>query len=318
MSLNPNNTAFIYPGQGSQFVGMGKELAADYPAAMQVFLKADEILGISLSKLAWEGPEELLNDTLNTQPALYTHSMAALEVFNSLFPDFHPKYVAGHSLGELSAVAAAGAITFEDGLKLVRRRGELMKHAGEISPGGMAAVLGLDIPTLEGLCQQASEPGNTIQVANDNCPGQVVVSGYSEAVDRLLSLAEAAGAKRAVRLAVSIAAHSELMRPVQEEFGQSIKATPFNEPEAVIIGNVTARPLTVIANIQDDIRNQLTSRVRWTETVQYLIEQGVENFIEMGSGEVLIGLIRRIDRNVNRYKFGAPEDINELKAALNQ
>jgi [acyl-carrier-protein] S-malonyltransferase len=300
MSLNPNNTAFIYPGQGSQFVGMGKELAADYPAAMQVFLKADEILGISLSKLAWEGPEELLNDTLNTQPALYTHSMAALEVFNSLFPDFHPKYVAGHSLGELSAVAAAGAITFEDVLKLVRRRGELMKHAGEISPGGMAAVLGLDIPTLEGLCQQASEPGNTIQVANDNCPGQVVV------------------AKRAVRLAVSIAAHSELMRPVQEEFGQSIKATPFNEPEAVIIGNVTARPLTVIANIQDDIRNQLTSRVRWTETVQYLIEQGVENFIEMGSGEVLIGLIRRIDRNVNRYKFGAPEDINELKAALNQ
>jgi [acyl-carrier-protein] S-malonyltransferase len=315
MNLNPKTTAFVFPGQGSQTVGMGRDLAAVYSAAQRTFEEADSVLGFSLSKLMWEGPAEELNDTVNTQPALYVHSVAAYRVFCELFPEFKPVSVAGHSLGELSALTAAGALAFEDGIKLVRLRGELMKRAGEMSPGGMAAVLNLDIPTLDKVCAEASTEGEIVQVANDNCPGQVVISGAKAAVERAIAGAKAAGAKRAIPLAVSIAAHSPLMAPIQAEFEEAVKATPFHRARTPVTGNVKAEPMTTADQFRTDVVAQLTSRVRWTESVQYLIGQGIQTFVEMGSGVVLLGLIRRIDESVTGLPFGNPADVEALQKA---
>ncbi len=192
MTLDFKITAFLFPGQGSQVVGMGRDLAAAYPLAKQTFDEADELLGFSLSKLMWDGTADELNDTINTQPALYVHSLAAWRVLSLRFPDLAPAALAGHSLGELSALAASGALAFADGLRLVRTRGQLMKRAGELAPGGMAAILNLDIPTLEKVCSEASRAGEPVQVANDNCPGQVVISGAKPAVERAMELAKAA------------------------------------------------------------------------------------------------------------------------------
>lgn len=315
MNLNPKTTAFVFPGQGSQAVGMGRDLAAVYSAAQKTFEEADSVLGFSLSKLMWEGPAEELNDTVNTQPALYVHSVAAYRVFCELFPEFKPVSVAGHSLGELSALTAAGALAFEDGIKLVRLRGELMKRAGEMSPGGMAAVLNLDIPTLDKVCAEASTEGEIAQVANDNCPGQVVISGAKAAVERAIAGAKAAGAKRAIPLVVSIAAHSPLMAPIQAEFEEAVKATPFHRARTPVIGNVKAEPMTTADQFRTDVVAQLTSRVRWTESVQFLIGQGIQTFVEMGSGVVLLGLIRRIDESVTGLPFGNPADVEALQKA---
>jgi len=304
--------AFVFPGQGSQVVGMGKSLAQAYPVALEVFQKADEWLGFPLSQLAWEGPEDELNATINTQPALLVHSIAALRVLQERFPTIRASYVAGHSMGELSALVAAGALDYPNALHLVRRRGELMKRAGEVSPGGMAAILGLDIPTLDEICKQASTPEETVQVANDNCPGQVVISGASPALGRALELAQAAKARRAIPLAVSIAAHSPLMTHAQDDFNQAVEAAPFQEPQIPMIGNVTAAPLTGIDRIKADLQAQLTSRVRWTESIQTMIDQGVNTFIELGSGSVLCGLIKRINREVTTLALGTPEDFDSL------
>ena len=315
MNLNPKTTAFVFPGQGSQAVGMGRDLAAVYSVAQKTFEEADSVLGFSLSKMMWEGPTEELNDTVNTQPALYVHSVAAYRVFCELFPEFKPISVAGHSLGELSALTAAGALAFEDGIKLVRLRGELMKRAGEMSPGGMAAVLNLDIPALDKVCAEASTEDEIVQVANDNCPGQVVISGAKAAVERAIAGAKAAGAKRAIPLAVSIAAHSPLMAPIQAEFEESVKATPFHRARTPVIGNVKAEPMTTADQFRTDVVAQLTSRVRWTESVQFLIGQGIQTFVEMGSGVVLLGLIRRIDESVAGLPFGNPADVEALQKA---
>jgi [acyl-carrier-protein] S-malonyltransferase len=311
-AMLPENTAFIFPGQGSQFVGMGNSLADQYPAARQVFAQADDWLGFEISRLAWEGPEESLNDTINTQPALMVHSVAALHVFLELIPGFLPLYIAGHSMGELSALVAASALPFREALSLVRRRGELMKRAGVISPGGMAAIMGLDIPTLDDICNQASAPGEIVQVANDNCPGQVVISGASAALERALPLAQEARARRVVRLPISIAAHSPLMENSQDDFIKAVASAPIQDPVRPIIGNVSAQPMTSAADIKNDLCAQLTSRVRWTESIQYMITQGVNTFIELGSGSVLAGLIRRIDREVTTLSLGKPEDFEKI------
>jgi len=308
----PQETALIFPGQGSQSLGMGAELANTYPLARQVFDKADELLGFSLSRLAWEGPEEDLNDTLNTQPALLVHSVAVLRVFQERFPGFQPAYTAGHSMGELSALVSCQALPFPDALRLARTRGQMMKKAGDVNPGGMAAIMGLDIPILDKLCADASQPGDLVQVANDNCPGQVVISGHIPALERALELAQAAGARRSVRLAVSIAAHSPLMIQAQAGFFQAVEAAPLVDPLFPLIGNVTASPLSTAQALRLDLQNQLTHRVRWTESVQWMITQGVTTFIEIGSGTVLTGLLKRINRDAKGINLGIPSDFEKL------
>jgi [acyl-carrier-protein] S-malonyltransferase len=292
-----DNIAFLFPGQGSQSIGMGQQLAAAYPLANQTFMDADRLLGISLSRISWSGPDEQLNDTINTQPALFVHSIAALRVIQEKNPDLHPAFVAGHSMGELSALVSAGSLNFEEGLRLVRKRGELMKQAGEKSPGGMAAILGLDIDTLEKICSAASNSTEIVQIANDNCPGQVVISGASAALERAMQAAKDAGARRAVRLAVSIAAHSPLM---------------VHAPTIPIIGNVSALPLLEVEHIRKDLQAQLNSRVRWTESIQLMLSKGVSTFIEIGNNSVLVGLLKRIDRNARGYSIGNPEDLETL------
>jgi [acyl-carrier-protein] S-malonyltransferase len=313
MKLNPKSTAFIFPGQGSQSLEMGRALAEAYPQAQETFAQADESLGFSLSRLMWEGPEDELNDTLNTQPALYMHSMAVQRVFSHRYPDFKPASVAGHSLGELSALSAGGALSFVDGLRLVRTRGELMKRAGEESPGGMAAILGLDIPTLEKVCAEASRADEIVQVANDNCPGQVVVSGAKEAVTRAIEGAKAAGAKRGIPLAVSIAAHSPLMASIQDEWNQAVDACEMTDPAIPVISNVHAKAMTTADELRADIKAQMDSRVRWTESVGEMVGSGVQAFVEVGSGSVLLGLIRRIDKGVEGYALGTPSDFESLE-----
>ncbi len=312
MTLDDHKTAFVFPGQGSQAVGMGKDLAAAYPAAREMFEEADSILGFSFSKLMWEGPETDLTDTLNTQPALFTHSLAVYRVFKLLHPQAAPVFMAGHSLGELSALAAAGALSFADGLRLVRRRGELMKRAGEISPGGMAAIIGLDIPALDQVCAEASGKDEIVQVANDNSPGQVVISGAKPALERALELAKTAGARRAIPLAVSIAAHSPLMDTIQADWNAAVEAAGFTDAHTPVVGNVHAKPISSAADLRADVIAQMQSRVRWVESVNFMLAQGVTTFVEAGSGAVLAGLVKRIDANALTLPLGNPADFAAL------
>lgn len=313
--MQPETTAFLFPGQGSQEVGMGYQLAQEYPVARDIFTQADEILGYSLSQLAWEGPENDLNDTVNTQPALLTHSIAVLKTLETILPGFHPAFVAGHSMGELSALVATNSASFKKALKLSHKRGELMKKAGEISPGGMAAILALDIPALEGICKQASLHDEIVQIANDNCPGQVVISGHTKALETAMKLANEAKAKKVVRLAVSIAAHSPLMAAIKNEFDQALESASIVDSQIPIISNVFAKPMITADEILSDLRAQLESRVRWTDSIQYMLSQGVDTFIEIGSGDVLTGLVKRISRQTKRISLGKPEDFEKLSGS---
>jgi [acyl-carrier-protein] S-malonyltransferase len=221
-------------------------------------------------------------------------------------------------MGELSALIASNALPFRDSLLLARRRGELMKRSGIESSGGMAAILGLDILALDEICAQASTEGEIVQVANDNCPGQIVISGSDSALDRALALSQQAGAKRAIRLAVSIAAHSPLMSSAQMDFNQAVNTAPMINPSIPLVGNVTASPLRTFAAIRSDLQDQLTHRVRWTESIQYMINQGVSTFIEIGSGSVLTGLVKRIERQANCLALGSPEDFTRLAVSIGQ
>lgn len=313
MKLNPQTTAFIFPGQGSQTIGMGKELAEAHSIAKQTFDQADAILGFSISNLMMNGVADELNDTVNTQPALFIHSIASYRTFSLLFPDLKPASVAGHSLGELSALCAAGTFSFEDGLRLVRKRGELMKHAGELNAGGMAAILGLDIPALDKVCAEASAENELVQVANDNCPGQVVISGAKPAVERAMALAKSAGAKRALPLAVSIAAHSPLMDSIQAEWNQAVDNTNFSNPNVPVYGNVHASIIKTADEARADLKAQMQARVRWTETIQRMSEAGILSFVEMGTGSVLGGLVKRINGEASNYPLGNPQDFVALQ-----
>jgi len=315
MPIDPRTTALVFPGQGSQFVGMGRALAKAEPAAADVFARADYLLGFPLSTLCWEGPEQALNDTVNTQPALLVHSIAALRVLQQQVPGFQPACVAGHSMGEITALVAAESLGFDQALELVRERGRAMQAAGAQRPGGMAAVFGLEVDAVAETCALASqEVGAVVQVANDNCPGQVVISGEAMALDRAIEILAAEGAKKTVRLAVSIGAHSPLMQPAQDRLTRAIDAAGLSDPRFPIIGNVEAAPLTSADAIRRDLRAQLTSRVRWTESIRAMRAAGVTTFAELGAGNVLCGLIRRIDRAVVTLAIDAPETFAALTA----
>lgn len=312
MNLNLQTTAFVFPGQGSQAVGMGRELAANYPIARQFFDEADALFGFAFSALMWDGPDTELNETINTQPALYVHSLAAWKAFAHLTP-LRPAALAGHSLGEISAIASSGALSFADGLKLVRRRGELMKRAGETNPGGMAAILGADIHVVDTICAEASTADEIVQVANDNCSGQVVISGHKPALERAMAGAKAAGAKRAVALAVSIAAHSPLMDSIQAEWNAAVDACTMSDPSIPVIGNVHARAMTTADELRADIKAQMQSRVRWTESVETMRGMGIQAYVEAGTGDVLLGLIKRIDPSAARFPLGTPQNFAALE-----
>jgi [acyl-carrier-protein] S-malonyltransferase len=299
--------AFLFPGQGSQHVGMAHNLYTTFPSARAVFEQADGVLSMPLSRLCFEGPEEELNDTYNTQPAILAASVAALRALDEQGLG-QPAYVAGHSLGEFSALVAAGALSFEDGLRVVRERGRLMKQADDRSPGGMAAIIALDREVVEKVCADAQEEtGEYVGIANDNCPGQIVISGTETALEQAMAQAQKRGAKVVKRLAVSIAAHSPLMAPAQARFDRAIEAAEIKAPKIPIYGNVSARALRSAGEVRADLAAQLTSRVRWTESIQGMIQSGVTTFAELGSGSVLIGLVRRIDRSPTTYSLDAPE-----------
>lgn len=295
--LDWSKSALVFPGQGSQIVGMGADLVAAYPLAAQTFDEANGVLGFDLGSICFNGPEDKLNDTVITQPALYIMGVALMRVLQSECPDAVPAMVAGHSLGELTALTACGALDFGDGVRLVQARGRLMAEAGAQNPGAMAALLGLDGDKAAEACAAASaKTGKTLVVANDNCPGQIVISGDAETLEIGMELAKAAGAKRAVKLAVSIAAHSPLMDSAAAEFSRAVAETTFKSPKIPIVGNVGAAPLKTVEAIRDDLPKQLTQAVRWTETVRYMRAAGITYFFELGPKDVLSGLIKRTDR----------------------
>jgi [acyl-carrier-protein] S-malonyltransferase len=315
MDIDPQTAAFIFPGQGSQRLGMGSALAKAESQAADLFAQADQLLGFSLSQICWHGPGNALDDTANTQPALLTHSIAVLRAFQTRLPNFQPACTAGHSMGEFSALVAAGSLSFSDALGLVRARGLAMKAAGEAQPGGMLAVLGLDLDTVEAVCEKVTlETGMMVGVANDNCPGQVVVSGQEAALEPTSESLTLAGARKVVRLAVSIASHSSLMEPAQVRFGQSLKNVPMLDPRIPLYGNVEARPLRSSEAVAVELNAQLTSRVRWTESVRTMIAAGINTFLELGPGNTLSGLIRRIDSTVRCLALDAPDSFEKLSA----
>lgn len=284
---------------------MGLEQAQHRPIVKGIFARADAALGFPLSQRCWYGPEAELSDTINTQPAILTHSVAIYEMVRLSGEIEAPAFVAGHSLGELSALCAAGALTFEDGVRLARERGRLMKEAGERAPGSMAAVIGLDADALHLACQEASQqctPG--VVIANDNAPGQIVISGGKAAVAAASAIAKAKGAKRIVPLNVSIASHSPLMVGVADDFARIVEATPIAPATVPVVANTSARPIAHPDDIRAELTAQLTSPVRWVESVRFMHAQGVTHFVELGPKDVLCGLIRRIVEGVEMRAIG--------------
>lgn len=286
--------AYIFPGQGSQYVGMGKDIFSEYRVAREFFEKADDVLGFSLSRICFEGPEDELRKTKNTQPAIFVHSVS---VWSILRPN-DAAMVAGHSLGEYSALVAAGALDFEDGLKLVRLRGELMQKAGEESPGTMAAVVGLGPTAVGDVCRTAWKEG-VVQAANFNSPGQIVISGSVAGVRKAMELAKERGAKLVKELVVSGAFHSPLMQPAKVGLKSGLERVEFRDARIPVYANVTGKPVQKAAEISALLFEQVTSPVRWEESIAQMAADGAEKFVELGPGKVLQGLVRRISSDVS-------------------
>jgi [acyl-carrier-protein] S-malonyltransferase len=307
-----SKTAFLFPGQGSQFAGMGKTLSHAYPVARNTFEEADEALGFPLSRLCWDGPEADLKLTENTQPALLATAVAAWRVLAEL--SVQPDYVAGHSLGEYSALVAAGALQFPDAVRLVRKRGRYMQEAVPAGVGAMAALLKLPEGKLDGILAQAAQ-GEVVTAANFNSPDQVVIAGHTGAVARAMELAKAAGAKRAISLSVSAPFHCPLMRPAQECMAPDLAAVQVSDLAVPLVNNWLAREVRSGADARQGLIEQIPNPVRWTESIRLLVSLGVTRFIEVGPGAVLTGLLRNIDPSLQGLKFGEAADIEKLNAA---
>lgn len=302
--------AFLFPGQGSQFAGMGKSLSAEFAEARAVFEEADEALGFPLSRMCFEGPEEDLKLTENTQPAILTASVAAFRVLEAR--GLQPSYVAGHSLGEYSALVAAGALPFAEAVRLVRQRGQFMQQAVPAGVGAMAALLKLPEGKLDAILSEASQ-GEVISAANFNSPDQVVIAGHAGAVTRAAELAKAAGAKRAVMLPVSAPFHCALMKPAQDALKPYLDAAPFSDLHFPLVNNWQACEIMAATDAREGLYQQIPNSVLWTQTVRYLASKGVTEYIEVGPGSVLTGLLRAIDPSLKCRRFGEASDLQSFE-----
>ncbi len=333
--------AFLFPGQGSQAAGMGADIYAQSPAARRVFDSVDEALGFPLSALCFQGPEETLRETINTQPAIVTDSLALLAALQErLSPEnsswaypLTPAFTAGHSVGEYAALVASGALDLTGAARLVRERGRLMHHEGTICPSGMAAVIGMDEAPLQEVCQQATEealaaleasggarhPGEgRVIVANYNAPGQIVISGEQRALARAMEMAKARGAKRVIPLAVSAAFHSPVMQPAAEGLARAIPAAGVRDAAIPIISNITATPLTAAADIQRELPQQIASSVQWVRSVEYMANAGVTTFIEIGPGQALTGMVKRIVKGATTLNIGNAAELEKVAGLVRE
>ncbi|MDP4171181.1 MAG: ACP S-malonyltransferase [Bacillota bacterium] len=308
--------AFLFPGQGSQTVGMGKSLAEKHPSVKSIFDKADQKLDFSLSELIFEGPQEDLTKTFNAQPALLTTSIAMLEYFKQ--SGIHADYVAGHSLGEYTALVAAETLSFEDAVYAVRKRGEFMEKAVPNGEGTMAAVLGLDRERLSELTEEITEAGFPVQLANMNCPGQIVISGSRKGVELAGDKAKGAGAKRVIALEVSGPFHSELMKPASKELNAVLNEITVNNATIPVIVNVSAQPITGASEIKEKLVEQLYSPVLWEDSVKTMLSLGVDTFIEIGPGKVLSGLVKKIDRSAKTFSVSDEESALAVMEAMKE
>ena len=335
--------AFLFPGQGSQAIGMGADVFASSKAARQVFETVDAALGISLSELCFQGPDDTLRETINAQPAIVTVSLALLAAFQEAlspqksswsFP-LVPSFTAGHSVGEYAALVASGVLDLQSAVLLVRERGRLMHHEGTVCPGGMAAIIGMDEEPLTAICQEATDstlaelatdetrrtghPGQgRVIIANFNAPGQIVISGEQQALHKAMELAKERGAKRVIPLAVSGAFHSPVMQPAAHGLAQMIATSPIHDASIPVIGNIQAQPLTDVQTIREELAQQIASSVQWTRTVQYLIGAGVTVFIEIGPGQALTGMVKRIAKGITTLSISNAADIAKAIALVRE
>ena len=331
--------AFLFPGQGSQAVGMGADIFEASKAARRIFEAADEALGFSLSNLCFSGPEDTLRETINAQPAIVTVSLALLAALQEAFSSTHssswsspltPSFTAGHSVGEFAALVASGALDMQDAIKLVRERGRLMHHEGTVCPGGMAAIIGMDEEPLQEVCREVSAQSSAnrdahthvgmgqVAVANYNAPGQIVISGELSALNAAMELAKARGAKRVIPLAVSGAFHSPVMQPASLGLARAIATTTVRDTDIPVIGNITAAPLTRADDIREEMAQQIASPVQWIRTINYLTGAGITTFIEIGPGQALTGMVKRIAKGVTTINISSAADLGKAVVRIRE